>query len=69
MKGEVANAALDYLAAAKDLLKKYVSAIDVEKEEIDKAQAAWNARAGEIAKKVTTDSDSIRSQSGSIVLE
>ena len=69
LKGEVANAALEYLAAVKDELKNYVSAIEFEKEEINKAQAEWEARAGEIAKEVTTDSDNIRSQSGSIILD
>lgn len=68
-KGAVASAALEYLAAAKELLNKYVTAIDIEKEEIDKAQAEWEARAGEIAKEVISDSDDIRSQSGGIVLD
>ena len=69
LKGDVATAVLDYLNAIKMLLDKYIAAIDVEKKEIDEAQANWQASAGAIAGDVTSDSDSIRSQANGISLE
>ena len=40
-KGDVAKATSEFLEAMKELLKKYVAAIDIEKKEVTDANTRW----------------------------
>ncbi len=68
-KGEVAKATSDFLQAMKQLLRKYVSAIDIEKKEITDANQRWTQAAQEISGSVTGDAESIRSAANGINVE
>lgn len=68
-KGDVAEAASNFLESMKVLLRKYVAAIDIEKKEITDANTRWLEAAGTIASNVTSDSDQIRSAANGIDIE
>lgn len=68
LKGEVATAVHGFLTAMKELLKKYVQAIDIEKKEIHTAAESYTAAAGSISGNVSGDADTIRGASNGIEL-
>lgn len=69
LKGQVADAVRTFLAEAKELLKKYVQAIDLEKKEIDLAAKNYTAAEGSISGSIGGDADTIRGAASGINLE
>lgn len=60
-KGEIQNAAYEFIAAVKELLKAYVAQMKKELSEIDEAYANFQASSQSVAQNVTSDAEQIRS--------
>ena len=69
LKGEVATAVHDFLAAMKELLQAYVSELETENRHIDEAYANWEASAKSIASSATSDAGDVRGKASSLSVD
>lgn len=68
-KGDVGNAAKDFIKAMKQMLMSYASTMLNEKKEIDEILASYKRAASIIGSAVSKDADSIRKTAGRINLD
>lgn len=69
LKGQVAEAVHEFLESFKELLRKYVEAIDIEKKAINEAHKNWLTASGSIAGDIQSDSSDIRGKAGQLSID
>ena len=69
IQGSVADAASEFLLAIKQLLQRYVQAIEIEKREIREANANWKQASSTISSNVSGDSSDIMSEAEKVTIE
>lgn len=69
LKGEVGSAVSGFLTAMKDLLKRYVAVIDIEKKEINEAKERYVAGASSIKTDISNDATTLRNAANGIQLD